>query len=157
MTYCIQSELVYRSLAIHINLYPEVLFIPSIHCQGLAIEDVQSSEGEDEGEDEEVEGEEPNVPGRTKPPKKGPGGAKKEKKEKKLKLPELEKYERPSLAAKKYCDMLSQRLEALKKLAYRYEQGKGQDGVSQVDKVLCDKKLGCIRAGMNHILSPCIT
>ena len=79
------------------------------------------------------------------------------KKRKKLKLPELEKYERPSLAAKKYCDMLSQRLEALKKLAYRYEQGKGQDGVSQVDKVLCDKKLGCIRAGMNHILSPCIT
>ena len=60
----------------HINLYPEVLFIPSIHCQGLAIEDVQSSEGEDEVEDEEVEDEEPNVPVRTKPPKKGPGGAK---------------------------------------------------------------------------------
>lgn len=100
---------------------------------------MQSSEDDADDADEE-DTEAPSGPNRNKPPTKG--RVKKEKKEKKLKLPELEKYERPSLAAKKYCDMLSQRLEALKKLAYRYEQGKNQEGLSQVDKVLCDKKLG---------------
>lgn len=105
----------------------------SSSLQGIEAEELNASDedGQEDGHDNPA-GSKPQNSGR-KPPK-GP---------KQLKLPDLEKYERPSLVAKRYCDLLSTRVDALGKLGAKYEQGIKDEGTTQVDKKLYEKNLGC--------------